>query len=225
MRTQMQCWKSQRDELGGSGMGHYVIPEWWSQRGIKMFQTNITPMHSAGVMHCSSMCACLPALLNKWGGEGKNRTCASVFWVCLMCVSGLVSESVVPVCHCLRGPWVCECCCSSSPPLSFLSLLPLLGPAQHLLLGQGRVPKQLKATWGVHEVFVCVPYLFFMLKLKHKQNYIRRLHILPDWDSSSQSCYCKCLTMLVCALQPCLCVTTDQSLQKKSMIICCFRAC
>ncbi|KAM7383639.1 hypothetical protein PAMP_003274 [Pampus punctatissimus] len=42
----------------------------------------------------------------------------------------------------LRGLWICEYR-SSSPPLSILSLLPPLGPAQHLLhavgAGQGRV--------------------------------------------------------------------------------------
>lgn len=70
---------------------------------------------------------------SRWGG-GRGR--ALVLWVCLA-----VSETVVAGCHCLRGRWVFECH-SSSPPLSPLALLPLLGPAQHLLhalgAGQGR---------------------------------------------------------------------------------------
>lgn len=69
----------------------------------------------------------------RWGG---NRGRALVLWVCLA-----VSEAVVAGCHCLRGRCVVECH-SSSPPLSPLALLPLLGPAQHLLhalgSGQGR---------------------------------------------------------------------------------------
>lgn len=67
--------------------------------------------------------------------RGGVTKCVSVFWVCLL-GEWLVSESAVPVCHGLRGPWAYECS-SSSPPLSFLSLLPLLGPAQHLLLAVG----------------------------------------------------------------------------------------
>lgn len=90
-------------------------------------------------------CACLPVLLKK---DNKNKAAsdagrreegggrALVLWVCLA-----DSETVVAGCHCLRGRWVFECH-SSSPPLSPLPLLPLLGPAQHLLhalgAGQGR---------------------------------------------------------------------------------------
>lgn len=59
-------------------------------------------------------------------------------WVCL---SSLVSETVVPVCHGLQGLWVCEYCSCSPPPYP-LSLHPLVGPAQHLFCavgtGQGR---------------------------------------------------------------------------------------
>lgn len=83
------------------------------------------------------MCVFARAFEQMRKSDGVNRKCTSVFWVCPLC-ERLVSESVVPVCHCLMGLWVCECC-SSSPPLSVLSLM---GPAQHLLLaagtGQGR---------------------------------------------------------------------------------------
>lgn len=93
MHTQMQYWKSQGDELGGSGKGHYVITAWWSQRGIKMFQTNTTVMHSAGVMHCTVVFVCFLVLLSKWAivtGE-----CEWVFGcVCCVCARTGSSQSL-----------------------------------------------------------------------------------------------------------------------------------
>lgn len=108
---------------------------------------------SNALHHHMCVCPCLWTNVEEWWR--KTDSVCQCFWVCLVC-EWLVSESVVPVCHCLKGLGVCECC-SSSPPLCFQSLLPLLSPAQHLLLAvcteQG-VSKQLKATQVLHIVFV-----------------------------------------------------------------------
>lgn len=118
----MQRCESEGDESGGSGMGRYVITEQWSQRGIKMFQTNITP----------------PPRALSWSNALQHRMFAFeqmreyvrqcfCFLGVSACVeprrSGLVvSESVVPGCHRLQGAWLCV---FPSPPLCFQSLLPL----------------------------------------------------------------------------------------------------
>lgn len=103
--TQMQHWKSERERW--IGMRHYVITEWWSQRGIKMFQTNITLLYwSNALCHCLWVFACAFEQNEEERLGGGNTKCTSVFWVCLLC-EWLVSESVVPVCHGLMGLWVC----------------------------------------------------------------------------------------------------------------------
>lgn len=146
-------------------MGRYVITEWWSQRGIKMFQTNITPMHSAGIMHCAIACACLPVLLNKLGRvmEG-NKKCASVCWVCLLC-EWLVS---------LKSLWFQsvtvsrDCGSVSAAPLllpslfclSSLSWVQLNTCSMQEAHSSAGVPKQLKATRWVHVPFVSPPSTF-----------------------------------------------------------------
>lgn len=40
MQCVPRCSIQSQRELGGCSIGHYVITERWSQRGIKMFQTN-----------------------------------------------------------------------------------------------------------------------------------------------------------------------------------------
>lgn len=90
MHTQIEYWKSTRDELGGRGMGHYVITEWWSQRGIKMFQTNITShalSWSNALLH--RMCVFARAfeqMRKSDGGEGGQKVCVSVIG-CVYCAS------------------------------------------------------------------------------------------------------------------------------------------
>lgn len=131
--------QSRRDELG-CGMGHYAITLWWSQRGIKLFQTNITPVHPP-VAAPLRVRVC-PASEKWW----RNKACVGVKGVSgqsLWFGSVTVSRGCGSVSAALLLPL----------PLSFslspLSLHPLLGPPQHLLLaaGQGKagVSKQLKA--------------------------------------------------------------------------------
>lgn len=106
MPTQMQYWKSKRDELVGSGMEHYIIIEWWSQSGIKMFQTNITPMHSAGVMYCTIVW-CVFARVSeqiRWSDEG---VCVSVLGVSAVWVGRLrVCGSSLSLSQGTVGLWV-----------------------------------------------------------------------------------------------------------------------
>lgn len=85
--TQMQ--QSQRAmNCGGSGMGRYVITERWSQRGIKMFQTNITSMLSAGVMHCTTTCACFARASERMRKGGKQKVLRQCVFGCVYLASG-----------------------------------------------------------------------------------------------------------------------------------------
>lgn len=148
-RTQMPYWKSKRDELGGSGMGHYIIAEWWSQGGIKMFQTNITlPCTQLDdALHCAAVRACLPELLSKWV-ENRARVTfmgVSAVWVGRVGWLSLWLQSVI-----VSG----DCGSVSAAPLLLPSLFCLssLSWVQlntcSLPCAQGRAgfPKQLRAT-------------------------------------------------------------------------------
>lgn len=237
MGTQMLYQQSKRDELGGSGMGHYVISEWWSQRGIKMFQTNITPMHSAGVMHRAVVCACLPMLLSKWG-RAMRECCASVFWVCLWCEceEWVVSESVVPACHGLQGLWVCEWR-SSSPPLSVLPLLSWVQlntcsfRSRHRA-GQGFLSNWRQRQYLIQSLFTSLPLLpslwlaSFNPKLKTRKwkvQIINHIHYSCIWTLCLNAFrHSKCLTPPVWTV--CFTATeqSGQSLKERLCIDCCY---
>lgn len=154
--TQMRYWKSERDELGGSGMGHYVITERWSQKGIKMFQTNITPhaLSCSNALH-QYMCVFARALEQIRKRDTEAEGVRPQFWVCLLC-EWVISESVAPVCHCLRGLWVCQC--SSSPPSPGSSSTPALS-SRHRAAGQGFL-----SNWSqceqIRVASVFLPFLF-----------------------------------------------------------------
>lgn len=100
------------------------------------------------------MCVFARAFVQMSKSDKGNRKCASVFWVCLLSVL-VVSESVVPVCHCLKGLWVLllfsSPVCSVSRPSPGSSSTPALCSSHR---AGHSVPKQLKATRVVHVVFV-----------------------------------------------------------------------
>lgn len=79
------------------------------------------------------MCVSARAFEQMRKSDGGNRKCVSVFWVCRLC-EWVASESVVPVCRCLKGLWVCDCC-SSSPPSPGSSSTP--APCSMHRAGQG----------------------------------------------------------------------------------------
>lgn len=116
-----------------------------------MFQTNITPPPPNALSRSNAlrrgMCVFARAFWES--DEGGNRKRASVFWVCLK-ASGLVSETVFPVCHGLKGLLLLFSShvfsVSPSPPGSSSTPAPC---SRH---GEGRagVPKQLKATRVLH---------------------------------------------------------------------------
>lgn len=131
VHTQMRCSESQRGELGEWGC--YVMTEQRSQRGIKMFQTNITPR--ALVSGARQQCTlCLPLAFeqkkqkkNRGGQAGRQSVMQGENRGACLGLYGCVSES--------RRLWfqsvtVSRDCGSSSPPLSPPALL---GPAPHLL--------------------------------------------------------------------------------------------
>lgn len=183
MHIQMQYWKSKRDEWDGSGTGHYVICKWWSQKGIKMFQTNITPMHSAAVMHCAIICACLPMLYNKRGRvTGEQKVFVTVFG-CVYCVSGSPLSLWFQSVTVSRD---CECC--SSPPSPGSSSTPALCSRHRA--GQGFL-----SNWRqCEEIHVVSVFLrpsssvfstcSFHLKLKQSKQKLGKL------TTSKRSCSC-----------------------------------
>lgn len=137
----------------------YVMTEQQSQRGIKMFQTNITPRALFGSARQPCMaavhavftpCFCTtpsPPKKNRAGQGGQaGRAVGDAGGKtegvsCSLRVRLRVWTAVLPVCHCLEGLWF-------SSPLSSVSPGSSSTPAPQRLGRCGWVPKQPQRRQG-----------------------------------------------------------------------------